>query len=102
VPTIFKIIFIIIIIIFNDYIIYSMIEQGDCVQIPDGRIGRVRDKHNNLWRVRVRRQTSNTYAFMFFTTNELKLVDCPNGWMSKNGYNSYLSKTLAKMKKRLT
>jgi len=74
---------------------------GGCVKIPDGRIGRVREKLNNQFKVRVRRKSGMSHQFLFFDSNDLKPVDCPKRWMSIKGYNRYLKKTLAKMKKRL-
>lgn len=79
-----------------------MVDLGDCVKIPDGRIGRVRARENNLWKIRVKREKSNSHKFMYFRTNELKVINCPKGWMSPEGYNSYVEKTLYKMKKRLS
>ncbi|HEX8965899.1 MAG TPA: hypothetical protein VF820_05705 [Patescibacteria group bacterium] len=76
-------------------------KQFECVKIPDGRIGRVREIKNGLVKVRVMRKTSNTHQFLFFKQSELKVVACPTGWMSPKGYASYLKITLAKMKKRL-
>lgn len=77
------------------------IQIGGCVKIPDGRIARVREKRDDGYKVRVRRQTSQTHQFLIFKARELKPVDCPPGWMSVEGYNRYLKATLAKMKKRL-
>jgi hypothetical protein len=77
------------------------VKPGVCVKLPDGRVGRVRDKHKNgEWRVRVMRKTSNSHQFLFFKSNQLKVISCPTGWMSVEGYNSYLKKTLAKMKEK--
>lgn len=73
---------------------------GSCVKIPDGRIGRIREKTNNRYKVRVRRKTSPSHQFLYFDSQELESVDCPKGWMSVEGYNRYLKKTLAKMKER--
>jgi hypothetical protein len=73
---------------------------GGCVKIPDGRVGRVREKEKNKYKVRVRRKTSVSHQFLLFDAHELKPVDCPKGWMSIEGYNRYLKKTLAKMKER--
>lgn len=75
---------------------------GDCVRIPDGRIGRVRDASEGKYRVRVRRTTSATHQFLMFAAGDLKRVDCPKGWMSPDGYTRYLEVTLAKMKERQT
>ena len=73
---------------------------GDCVRIPDGRIGRVRGPAGGKVRVRVRRTTSATHQFLMFAGKDLKRVDCPKGWMSPEGYARYLRITLAKMRKR--
>ena len=77
------------------------IKPGVCVKIPDKRIGRVRNKiANNMWRVRVKRTTSNSHQFLFFNSKQLKVVPCPYGWMSVDGYKQYLKKTLKKMRQR--
>lgn len=73
---------------------------GVCVKLPDKRIGRIRDKVNKLWRVRVKRTTSETHQFLYFKSKDLKIVPTPKGWMSVSGYNNYVKKTIAKMKKR--
>ncbi len=76
------------------------IKPGDCVKIPDGRIARVRDNINGVFRVRVRRKTGQTHQFLEFERNDLIKVDCPEGWMSREGYNRYLKITLEKMQAR--
>lgn len=76
------------------------LKQGQCVKIPDGRIGRVRDKKGDIYRVRVMRNTSKTHQFLFFKSIELEVIACPKGWMSPKGYIQYLKQTLAKMEKR--
>jgi hypothetical protein len=73
---------------------------GDCVLLPDGRIGRVREISGQKYRVRVRRKTSATHQFLMFDAKELKRVNCPKGWMSQSGYARYLKTTLAKMRQR--
>ncbi len=73
---------------------------GDCVRLPDGRIGRVRECVGGHCRVRVRRTTSKTHQFLELPTRELTRVDCPKGWMSPAGYQRYLTVTLAKMRER--
>ena len=75
---------------------------GDCVRIPDGRTGRVRELSGGKYRVRVRRATSATHQFLMFAARDLKRVDCPKGWMSPEGYARYLKITLAKMRERRT
>ena len=79
----------------------KVINAGDCVKIPDGRIARVRDICKNEYRVRVRRKKSRYHQFLKFTRRELVKVQCPRGWMSPKGYNRYLEKTLIKMKKKM-
>lgn len=76
------------------------IQKGDCVKIPDGRIGRVRDTSGGSYKIRVRRKTSKSHQFLSFVKGEITQVACPKGWMSREGYNSYLKTTLAKMKIR--
>jgi hypothetical protein len=73
---------------------------GDCVRIPDGRVGRVREVSGRKYRVRVKRKTSATHQFLMVGTADLKRVDCPKGWMSPEGYTRYLQATLAKMRRR--
>jgi len=77
------------------------VRTGDCVKIPDGRIARARERVRGKHKVRVRRKTSKTHEFLIFPVDQLELVDCPKGWMSREGYNRYLRVTLAKMKKRI-
>lgn len=74
---------------------------GDCVRVPDGRIGRVRAVEKGGYRVRLQRRTSKTHQFMSFRAGELTRVACPKGWMSPDGYRRYLRPTLAKQAKRL-
>jgi len=78
----------------------ASIQPGDCVRLPDGRVARVRDAEDGKWRVRVRRQTSQTHQFLCFSAAELERIECPKGWMSPEGYNRYLETTLAKMRER--
>ncbi len=78
----------------------EVIKPGDCVKIPDGRIGRVREI-GNIYKVRVlRKTTSKSHQFLEFQKGQLTKVACPKGWMSTTGYNSYLKITLEKMRKR--
>lgn len=73
---------------------------GECVKIPDGRIGRVRGATDGKYQVRVMRTTSHTHQFLSFSALELVPVACPRGWMSVEGYNRYLKATLTKMTER--
>ncbi len=74
------------------------LSAGDCVRIPDGRIGRVRNRSGSKWRVRVRRTTSKTHQFLIFSARQLTIIACPAGWMSREGYVRYLAKTLRAMR----
>jgi hypothetical protein len=76
------------------------LKAGDCVKIPDGRIGRVREVTGSQDKVRVQRKTSKTHQFLMFSAEELERVECPKGWMSPEGYVRYLDTTLAKMRQR--
>lgn len=76
------------------------INSGDCVRIPDGRIARVRDRIAGIYRVRVRRKTSQTHQFLEFHKEDIIKIECPKGWMSPDGYNRYLKITLEKMRAR--
>ena len=73
---------------------------GDCVRVPDGRIGRVRALEAGQYRVRVQRRTSKTHQFLRLRAGELSRVECPSGWMSPEGYRRYLKPTLAKLRER--
>ena len=76
------------------------IKPGDCVRIPDGRIARVRDRIEEVYRVRARRKTSQTHQFLELHKEDLTKIECPKGWMSPEGYNRYLKITLEKMRAR--
>ena len=75
-------------------------DVGDCVRVPDGRVGRVRAVEAGRYRVRVRRRTSATHQFLRLLAGELSRVQCPAGWMSPTGYRRYLRPTLAKLRQR--
>jgi hypothetical protein len=74
---------------------------GDCVRLPDGRIGRVRARAGHQLRIRVRRRTSETHQFLLLAPSALRLGECPTGWMSPAGSRRYLRPTLAKLRARL-
>jgi len=76
------------------------IQKGDCVKIPDGRVGRVRAIIDSAYKISVRRETSQTHQFLMFKGSDLAVVPCPKGWMRPEAYNHYLEVTLAKMKIR--
>jgi len=80
----------------------SLPRDGDCVRIPDGRIGRVRGRKGALVKVRVRRRSSNSHQFLMCSADTLEPVSCPKGWMSPEGYQRYLRVTLRKMRARVT
>jgi hypothetical protein len=70
------------------------------VRLPDGRISRVRAHSGNEVVVRVRRKTSRTHQFLRLPARKLRRIDCPDGWMSPEGYARYLRVTLEKMRRR--
>jgi hypothetical protein len=70
------------------------------VRLLDGRIGRVRARSGDEVLVRVRRKTSQTHQFVHLPVKTLRRIDCPDGWMSPEGYARYLRVTLAKMRRR--
>ena len=74
---------------------------GDCVRVPDGRIGRVRARVGAQWRVRVRRPSGSSDQFLLLPARELRRVPTPEGWMTPAGYRRYLKATLAKLRARL-
>jgi hypothetical protein len=76
------------------------LRPADCVRLLDGRIGRVRARSGDKALVRVRRKTSQTHQFVRLAVNTLRRIDCPDGWMSPQGYARYLRATLAKMRRR--
>jgi hypothetical protein len=78
----------------------SLIRDGDCVRLPDGRVARVREKIGGAFKVRVRRKTSDTHQFLVIGHQDLEPIPCPKGWMSPDGYRRYLRVTLLKMRKR--
>jgi hypothetical protein len=78
----------------------AKLQVGDCVRVPDGRIGRVRARVGRKLRVRVRRHTSATHEFLLVAPGEVRKVASPRGWMSPAGYRRYLRPTLAKMRAR--
>lgn len=79
----------------------AKLQVGDCVRVPDGRIGRVRERVGRRLRVRVRRRTSATHQFLLLAPGEVWAVPCPRGWMSPDGYRRYLRPTLAKLRARM-
>ncbi len=86
----------------QDNAMTSVLKLGSCVKVPDGRIGRIRSRSKDQYEIRLRRKTSNSHQFLFFSGKDIKVVPCPKGWMSPEGYNRYLRKTLAKMRQRET
>ena len=74
---------------------------GDCVRVPDGRIGRIRARVGTAWRVRVRRPAGTSDQFLVLAARVLRRVPTPSGWMSPDGYRRYLKATLTKLRARL-
>ncbi len=63
------------------------LRPGDCVRVPDGRPGRVRDRRGDKYRIRVRRVGGTSDEFLLLPRRELVRIDPPAGWMSLEGYN---------------
>jgi hypothetical protein len=78
----------------------ASVKIGGCVELPDGRVGRVRERVPEGYKIRVQRKTSRTHQFIVLPPGKLRAVDCPKGWMSPDGYNRYLKTTLEKLRKR--
>lgn len=76
------------------------IKVGDCVKIPDERIGRVRSIDNGMVKIRIRRKSGKSNEFVTLHRSQIAIVPCPQGWMSPDGYRKYLQKTLEKMNLR--
>ena len=76
------------------------VRVGDCVRVPDGRIGRVRGRVHGQLRIRVRRRTSKTHQFVLLAKDEVAAVECPDGWMSPDGYRRYMRAIEAAREKR--
>jgi hypothetical protein len=66
---------------------------GGCVKVPDGRIGRVRERLADGYKVRVQRKNSRTHECVVVAAKELEPVQYPKGWMSPEVYNRYLKTT---------
>lgn len=77
------------------------IKAGDCVKLLDGRTGRARNSEKSRYRVRVSRKNSKSHQLLWLTGVEITKIQCPDGWMSPEGYNRYIRKTLSKMKQRI-
>jgi len=60
---------------------------GDCVKVPDGRPGRVREARGGRVRVRVRRRGGTTDEIVELASADLRAIAPPPGWMSREGYN---------------
>ena len=76
------------------------VRVGDCVRVPDGRIGRVREKQRGQLKIRVRRRTSKTHQFVLLAKDDVAAVECPEGWMSPDGYRRYMRAIEAGREKR--
>ena len=63
----------------------TTIRAGDCVRIPDGRVGRVPTCIRQKYRVRVRRLSNATHQFLTFTAKDLKRIECPKGYRRPAG-----------------
>lgn len=74
--------------------------RGECVRVPDGRPGRVREARGERVRVRVRRRGGTTDELLDLAPSELRGIDPPAGWMSPEGYNRRVAAARRNAKKR--
>ena len=63
------------------------IRRGDCVRVPDGRPGRVREARGGTIRVRVRRRGGTADDVLELAPADLVAIEPPAGWMTRDGYN---------------
>lgn len=61
--------------------------RGECVRVPDGRPGRIREARAGKFRVRVRRRGGTTDEIVELQARDLVRIDPPAGWMTPEGYN---------------
>lgn len=64
----------------------NALRAGDCVRVPDGRPGRVRECSSGRYRVRVRRSGSEKDEVLDLSRRDLTAIDPPAGWMSPLGW----------------
>ena len=74
--------------------------RGECVRVPDGRPGRIREARGDTVRVRVRKRGGTTDEILAFSPGDLKAIDPPAGWMSPAGYNKRLLAARRNARKR--
>lgn len=78
----------------------TRIQPGDCVRIPDGRLGRVREVTADGCKVRVRRPSGHSDEFVDLAERDLEITTCPKGWMTPAGYLRYLAGVHAALRER--
>ena len=76
------------------------LQRGECVRLPDGRPGRVREKVGGKYRVRVRRNGETTDELLLLARGALEKIPPPAGWMSADGYNRRVSGVRRAVKRR--
>ena len=62
------------------------LKAGDCVLVPDGRPGRVRDCRSGAFKVRVRRPGTEKDELLHLSRRDLTPIDPPAGWMTPLGW----------------
>lgn len=78
----------------------SGFRRGDCVRIPDGRPGRVRDARGDTIHVRVRRRGGTIDDVLELAPADLSGIDPPAGWMTPEGYNRRVAAARRRAKAR--
>jgi hypothetical protein len=74
--------------------------RGECVRVPDGRPGRIREARGDTIRVRVRKRGGTTDEILAFPPWDLKAIEPPAGWMSPAGYNRRVAAVRRNAKRR--
>lgn len=78
----------------------ALVKAGDCVRIPDGRPGRVREREGAKFLVRVRRRGQTSNELLLFGSRDLRKIEPPSGWMTAEGYIHRLAAARRLGKKR--
>lgn len=78
----------------------ATIRRGDCVRLPDGRPGRVRETRGSTVRVRVRKRGRTVDEILVLSPSDLRAIEPPAGWMSPAGYNKRVAALRRSVKER--
>jgi hypothetical protein len=73
----------------------SSIRSGVCVRLSDGRIGRVQRAHEGCVDVSTTRRRTGTTEVLELEPREVKVIACPPGRMSPEGYRRFRARERA-------